>query len=424
MRLEKRSPRLASLGMLLAGMMVVGAARADVTADSAGSLIIYPKVVSDGSRDTLIQLSNTSNSAAFVHCFYVNTLGQCSLTDQSCRLDSDCPETELCVRTCEANNFDLILTAQQPTQWRASTGRLVSITPPPCRPGQACECSSGVGGQACPGLEIGANNQPFAPGVGTQFEGELKCYQLASDFATPFAGNALKGTATLETLASGQISEYNALAVAANPAIDGSGLNSDGDLRLNYSGIGAGEYNYCPRNVVFTHHGEGVVDAATNATISTEVTLVPCTELIEEAEAVPVIVNFRGVNEFEQPLSADGVNFDCYFSRRLEDIPSEGQGVFTASNGQLWKTRVTPSTASICWTGSNRGLTCSSDSDCPGSLVSPGGLSLGCRPAPGVLGVVEEFHSVTAQPDGTAAYNMHVEGQRTGFGDIITVPQL
>jgi hypothetical protein len=49
---------------------------------------------------------------------------------------------------------------------------------------------------------------------------------------------------------------------------------------------------------------------------------------------------------------------------------------------------------------------------------------LACLPAPGVLGVVEEFHMVAGQADGTAAYNVHVEGQRSGFGDIITTPLL
>jgi hypothetical protein len=429
MRLVKRSPWLTSLGVLLLGVgMVGGAARAEVTMDSAGSIIVYPKIVSDGTRDTLIQMSNTSNSTAFVHCFYVNTLGQCSSTTaQSCRLDGDCPDTELCVRECNAGNFDIILTAQQPTHWRLSTGRLASMTPGPCRPGQTCQCTGNP--QTCPGLEVAANNQAFAPGVGTAFEGELKCYQTDQTQTFPISGNALKGTATIETLASGQISEYNALTITSNGDLV-NGVNNNQDLRLNNpAGGNVGEYNYCPRNLVFTHHGEGAVDPVTNATISTEITVVPCSELIEEDLAVPAIVGFVGFNEFEQRLSVDGVNFDCYFSRRLTDIPSEGQGVFVAAAGNFWKMRVTPSSSNICWTGTRRGLTCSTaDADpvtgCPGFSVSPAGVGLGCLPATGVLGVVEEFHSILGQPDGTAAYNVHVEGERTGFGDIITTPLL
>jgi hypothetical protein len=198
------------------------------------------------------------------------------------------------------------------------------------------------------------------------------------------------------------------------------------DLRLNFSGTGVGEYNYCPANLVFTHFGEGAVDAFTNATVSTEVTLVPCTEMIEERAPTPVLVNFVAFNEFEDRLSADAVSFDCYFSRRLADIPVEGQGLFVASAGQTWKMRVTPSSSNICLTGANRGLPCTTDTpDCPGFLTSPEGNSLGCRPAPGVLGVIEEFYTPgLGGPVGTAAANVHVEGQRTGFGDVIVVPSL
>ena len=115
---------------------------------------------------------------------------------------------------------------------------------------------------------------------------------------------------------------------------------------------------------------------------------------------------------------------------------------------------VTPSSSNLCQTGANRGLTCSSDADCPGFLSSSGicsissatlcqvntdcpagetcgGQSLGCRPASGILGVAEEFHSLTGRPDGTAAVNLHLEGSRVGTGgngipsgDIIVVPQL
>jgi len=296
MRVLKRSPWLSGLGVLL-GVLVgsAGVARADVTTDdSRGSIIIYPKVISDGTRDTLIQLSNSTNMVAFAHCFYINTAGRCSITTgQSCRVDTDCPGTEACNRGCNANNFDVILTAQQPLQWRASTGRLVSQTPP-CRVGQTCACvvDAASGQLTCPGLEVGPTNAPLVPGAGTDFEGELKCYQTASDQATPLAGNALKGVAMLETLSSGQISQYNALGIQAHAALTG-GVNTDNDLLLNFdasngrcsvSGTSCvqpsdcptgetcnapnGEYNFCPHDVVFTHYGEGAIDSFTNASVT------------------------------------------------------------------------------------------------------------------------------------------------------------
>ena len=434
MRKMKRSPWLGVLGVLLAGAAIVGAAqraRADVTTDDAGSIVIYPKVISDGTRDTLIQLSSRSNMPAFVHCFYINTAGRCSTTTtQTCRLDRDCPAAETCVRTCSENDFDVILTAQQPTMWRASTGRLESQNPGPCRIGQTCTCTTDIvsGQQVCPGLELslgGGNNATYAPPVGTEFEGELKCYQTDGN-GFPVAGNALKGAATLETQPSGQTSEYNALTISAN-ADPVHGVNQGQDLQLNFSGSGIGEYNYCPANLVFTHHANQAVDAFSNATVSTEITLVPCTELIEERVPTPVKVSIVGYNEFEQSLSFDAISFDCYFSRSLADIPTDGGGAFDAMGGMLWKTRVTPSSSNICLTGPNRGLTCSTDADCDTMtgthLTSPEGMSLGCRPSPGVLGVVEEFYSSGGQV-GTAASNVFTEGQRSGLGDVIVVPSL
>ena len=483
MRMLKRSPWLSTLGVLLAGVvMSTGAARADVITDQSGSIIIYPKVIADGTRDTLLQLSNSTNRVAFAHCFYINTAGRCSITtNQSCRLDSDCPATEACVRACNPNNFDVVLTAQQPLQWRASTGRLVSQTGP-CRLGQTCACTTDVvsGQLKCPGLEVGPLNAPLVPGVGTDFEGELKCYQTNSDQATPLAGNALKGVAMLETLSSGQVSQYNALGIVANPALV-NGVNTDTNLLLNSTNMAhcsiatttscstaddcppgescmdtlSGEYNYCPHDVVFTGYGEGAVDSFSNATVSTELTLVPCTEMIEQRVQTPVSVSFVAFDEMEQRLSADGVRFDCYLNRRLRDIPTEGANVFGAFSaaGQFIKMRITPSSANLCQTGTNRGLTCTSDVDCPGFLSSnfcsltsstvcttaadcPLGetcsvQSLGCRPASGILGVAEEFHTIPGRPAGTAAVNLHLEGSRVGTGgggipsgDIIVVPQL
>ena len=63
--------------------------------------------------------------------------------------------------------------------------------------GLPCQCTTGVNGQqVCPGLEIAANNATYVPATGTDFVGELKCYQTTSDGA-PVAGNSLKGEATL-----------------------------------------------------------------------------------------------------------------------------------------------------------------------------------------------------------------------------------
>jgi hypothetical protein len=376
MRLVKRSPWLMGLGVLLAGLVTAPGARGDVTSDESGTLIIFPKVVSDGARDTLIQLSNRTNSFVQVHCFYINASGTCSLTtDDSCEIDADCPTNEQCIRVCNATDFDLALTAQQPVQWRVSTGRLTTIPSAPCRPGQDCQCTWDTSGQlVCPGLLIGQNQSSFVPPVGSQFVGELKCYQMNSD-GDPFPGNALKGTATIEDLSSAQISEYNALTVAANADVGGGGLNTDKELRLNWTGTGAGELNYCPASLVFTANAEGDRDAFTGATISTELTLVPCSELLEENLPAPVRVRFVGYNEFEESLSIEAFSFDCFLNRRLADLPVSGGGIFVNGNQDLWKIRISPRPINVCYSGSNRGSSCTQHSDCGTNVqIGPGAL--------------------------------------------------
>ena len=75
MRVQKRSPWLNSLGVVLTAMALWGTqASADVSSDKPGSVVIWPKVIADGTRDTLIQLTNTRNETAYAHCEYINAI--------------------------------------------------------------------------------------------------------------------------------------------------------------------------------------------------------------------------------------------------------------------------------------------------------------------------------------------------------------
>lgn len=425
MRGFKRNPWLSGLGMLLAAMILnVGQAAADVNTDQPGSVVVYPKIVSDGTRDTLITLSTTSNMQTYVHCFYTTATGRCSITDtQTCSLDTDCPGVELCVRTCNSTNFNLVLTAQQPTFWIASTGRFASMDPS-CRIGQECQCTAAPNttALACPGIESGPQNTDWNPlPVGTDFVGELKCIQVQADGDTPLAGNNLKGEALIENLVTDQASEYNAINITANADAAG-GNDGNTDLLLNWPGSGSGEYNYCPSEIAFTTYAEGAVDTFTGATVTTELTIVPCTEMLELAPT-PVGVRFEAYNEFEEQLSVEAFTFDCYLSRRLGDIPSAGSLQYLASSGSgFLNVRVQPSSSNRCLTGANRGAICTVDADCgAGVITSPGGTVLGCRPSSAVLGIAEEFHTLGGQT-ATAAVNSHVGPNRTGIGDIIAKP--
>ena len=134
MRVQKRNPWLYSLGVVLAAMVLSGSrAGADVTSDRPGSVTIWPKVIADGTRDTLITLTNTRNEEAYAHCEYVNAIGFCTISGAFCTLPSTaavasapaCPggTGDVCELQWQSLDFDVILTKQQPTIWRVSTGR-------------------------------------------------------------------------------------------------------------------------------------------------------------------------------------------------------------------------------------------------------------------------------------------------------------
>lgn len=418
MRGLKRNPWLFGLGVLLAILVVYGGeARAfpnDVTTDQSGSIVIFPKVVAAGTRDTLIQITNTSNSPVLAHCVYIAT-GTCSTTEsQHCTANAECPSGETCLLSCTEDDFDIFLTAQQPTMWRASTGRAQPCASIACKKGDpycTCKLDPASGSLLCPGSQFGpgvngCGGLAVKP-VGTNFIGELKCFQVTpnEEPPRPFSGNALKGEAVIENLTNGQVSEYNAVAI---PGLSGNNMDNTLKLLDAQSPVsGVNEYGSCPGSIVINHYADDAPEPFTGAHVTTEITLVPCTEL-PGLVATRSIVSFKIFDEMESSISVDGVNFDCYFSRRLRDIDAGLQfdPVLDAMAGIFRKMRVTPSSSMLCLTGTNRGGVCTSDAQCPGAASG-----LGCAPAPSVIGVAEEFYQTTGKPDadGSAAFNAFVD---------------
>jgi hypothetical protein len=399
MGVSKRNPWLYGLGVLLAVLVAYpGQVRADVTSDTPGSIVIYPKVIADGTRDTLIQLTNTSNMGTSAHCWYFDA--------------SPCgnPDPNISSHCCQPNNFFVDLTPQQPIFWRASTGRFTSETR--CNSGvdnykvcaSAIDCSPGVACQSTPGIFLG--NVP--PRI--NFQGELKCIQVDS-VGVPVAGNSLKGEALLETLADGQVSEYNAIAVqgSANPSpvcsggplagrtcggqadcCDIAGLCGTCAVQLKLDNT---TYNACPRDLLATHYAQGASDLYTGAIVNSEITLVPCTEDIENDRpigptSIPVIANFRVVDEIESQALSGAIPFTCWLNVALDDVRLGG--IYNSSTvGTFVKTKIPTTTGA---------------------------------PNVGLIGVIEEFHKLGTSDPGTAAANLHGQGSRTG-GDVITIPQ-
>jgi hypothetical protein len=391
----------------LVGLMASGAA-ADVTTERSASIIVFPKVIADGTRDTIIQITNTSNSMVHAHCFYVNAAPV--LPDEPPGPGNPPQWQEI--------DFDIQLTKQQPTHWVVSLGRLVDLSDPRCS----------VSDTDC-------NDAGFDPGrVPPQVEdfvGELKCVEVDSSGA-PLAGNHLKGEATIVIVdrcdnptgqtdagfcasdnstctenhdcpgTTGDVAKYNGLGVEGLET-----LNDDGTLCLGGDPtaecpLGA-EYNACPETWILNHLVDSQTDGVEaedpvlasleeESRVDTSITVIPCTQDFESQVPTTVTIQFLAFDEFESSFSAS-TSVTCWAELPLDKISN----IFVHSPaGPLTETfvqtRMRPSnqTASGFMVVANTRTTLLDDT---GEAVT----------------------------SGTAAVNVHVEGERRG-PDLIVIP--
>ncbi len=382
------------LGSVLAGVLALASvARAEVSTDVSGSVLVWPKVAYDGrlqllgpgvndesvlNRDTIIQVSNTSNNMVHAHCFYVNG-------------GPDALGTPL----WQVTDFTIWLTRRQPTYWVASSGRQVNP-------------ADGFGSPQS-GLDPG-----LIPPVPPGFTGELKCVQIDAS-GTPFGGNNLKGEAVIRSF-SGDVSKYNALAILANP--DLAGDFPPNELLLNNTPANDGEYNACPNVLLLDHF----VDGTPNPVISdlnpaacddeecpmrTYLTVIPCTQDFENAQPAFVTMQFAIVNEFEQAFSAS-TSVQCWRSTRLADIDAP-TGQCTIGGG--------PCVSDAQCIAGDRGF-CNKNSVFSTAVLGTGSAYTRISPVDpfgGVLAVAEEYayNNIDVDTDAVAQGNGPPEPQET-----------
>ena len=376
-------------GVLVGVLALATVSRAEVSTDVSGSVLVFPKVVFDGveapiggapPRDTVIQISNTSNNMVHAHCFYVN--GQ-SFQGQP---------------VWQVTDFTIWLTRQQPTHWVASEGRAVNPS------------DNFPSGQDGSGLDPG-----LIPPVPPGFQGELKCIQVDAS-NTPFGGNNLKGEALIRTV-DGDVSKHNAVAILANPDLAGDAPANE--LLLNNTPQNDGEYNACPNQLYLNHFVDGVnnpVAGVLDGTacegdicpIRTYLTLVPCSQDFENVVPEDVTVQFAIVNEFEQVFSAS-TTVTCWETTRLADIDAP-TGTCTNGGG--------PCISDQQCIAADRGF-CNKNSVF--ALGTLGGGSAFTRISPvdldgGVIGIAEEYMynnpEVGEVSAARAAWNLQQTGNR------------
>jgi hypothetical protein len=186
-----------------------------------------------------------------------------------------------------------------------------------------------------------------------------------------------------------------------------SANNEDQTLVLGRPGDPGVEYNGCPNILILDHFFDFAVDP-TNAPgfgvnpdstmVTTDLTLVPCSEDFLNQQTFSTTVQFLVFNEFEQRFSTSR-QADCLFQVQLSNIDTatNNRSIFSAQvMGTLTgQTRI-------------RGV-------------------VGSNPMYGntLVGVADEFHVSTSIPPvpvgGTGSFNLHAQGVRPQM-DFIYMP--
>ncbi len=361
--MRRQRGRIGLMAAALVAMLTTGAV-AQVTTEQSASILVFPKVIADGTRDTIIQISNTSNSMVHAHCFYVN--GALTLPDQ--------PAGLLNPPLCTEIDFDLWLTKQQPTHWVVSQGRTVDPTDALCTPTNS----------ACNGAGFDPGRVP--PTV-PDFTGELKCVEVDASGA-PMSGNHLKGEATLVSLGNdtpaGDVAKYNALGIIGLETNNGDNVLCLGGGSSDACANGA-EYNACPQTWILDSLAEDAPDQVngSGSHVDQFITVVPCQENFETQVATSVTVQFAITNEFEQTFSAS-TTVTCWAELELDLINQVFERDFVGSD--FVQTRMRPSAGTTS----------------------------------GFLVAADAVH-FTSIGNAATASNLHEEGTRTTT-DLITIP--
>jgi hypothetical protein len=281
-------------------MLVAAAVRpasAESTTERSSSILIFPKVIYNASRDTVIQISNTSNSMAHAHCFYVNATPLC-IGSGDCLAGT-------CSGKCEAQWQEVDFDICRPNSSRPLDGeprRFINNDEP---------CDRNTGNYDCDSAGLDPGRVP--PVSSFPFQGELRCIEVDQSGA-PISGNHLKGEATLVTT-DGQATKYNAVGLLGEPFTNngdnilclGGGVSDDCPSGAEYEGCGARD--------MLTHFSGGADNPlfGPTSTVETEVTLVPCRADYETQQATKVTVQFLVFNEFENRFSTS-TQIECWRS--------------------------------------------------------------------------------------------------------------
>ena len=373
----------------------------------------------------MIRVANTSTTAPQdLHCFYIDANSHCSgsfvpgLEGSICTDSSTCGGG-VCVPAWLETDFYVRLTVGQPFEWRASDAD-VTVFDPDEAPGGLDKLNLPLPSGRCQRditRTCGTDNDcaPFPGGACTQsnggtaippvpedpFVGELKC--IATDVnGVPQPNNVLKGEALIETVSATipdiDVASYNAIGIQATG-------NGTADNVLVIGGDNP-EYNACPGVLILNHFFDDADDPVpgTDDTITTDLTLVPCSEDLLRQIPGAAVAQYLVFNEFEQRFSTSNT-VKCFLEQQLCSLDHNGG---TVSESQCSRSIFNVATAGTL-TGQTR-ITPVSNTQIPFTIPS------------GLLGVAIESHHLTGTDiTRSAAFNIHFQGVRSQQ-DVVIIP--
>ena len=289
-------------GWLVAALVAgacMGANSVQAGAEKPSGILIFPRIEVDSARgvDTIVQISNHGMGTVGVLCFYVNGLGFCDTPQGAvCRTAADCPPGVGCIEQCQERDFIFTLTRGQTLGFPASQGLQPPVVDGP------------------PGAIVGTQTDPYL--------GELKCVQVDPATNAPVAGNELFGTATIMHTTGPDAAGYSAI------GIESTGRNNgDGTLCLGSNATGdcpAAEYVRCPQVLDLNLFFEGATVAGSQ--IQNELSLVPCSQALDQPRRSTDQVELIVFNEFEERRCGT-FSVGCFGDIRLADHPLFSVGV-------------------------------------------------------------------------------------------------
>jgi len=246
-----------------------------------GSLLIWPKIITTGTLDTYVAISNSYSGSVNVKCYW-------EMKD-----DTEVTTNPAIRRGCQNSDFQFKLTSNQPFVFSAKTGDVLWDNA---------------------NVKYATPVSSFGEGVGI-----LKCWAVNADATQQISWNYLKGEGIVVDLSGPNYRsawEYNAYRFAAyNTLGRGKIVGTDAQQgMINLIGGGAGTYDACPSYIIFDF-------LADSDNASSDLTLIPCKEdLRQEGQKTLTKATFTIWNENEVKFTGAHQCFGCFMEVALDYI--------------------------------------------------------------------------------------------------------